>query len=699
MTTLRTPPLLLGAALVFWGWQSGLLLAGAFMAVVIEGARVVGLRWELAEKDFRRMWDFCVVLFVGAAIYLFAANEGPSAVAGVFSGNSPAAQNKAIQLTSQTTLVLFRWMPMLFFIMVAGQAYSRLEKLPWTVFSALARRRSARAGNLRLPPGRGVNTAYPYFAICLLAASLRPGTDPWFFVGFTVLLIWALWFHRSRRFRVAVWAGMLVLALVGGYGGQRVIFGLSSWANAYGTAWLLQFVRGGTDPKESRTALGRIGNLKLSGRIVLRVEPKDNQPVPPLLREASYRLFTSPDWVSGNRARDFEHIPAETNLTTWEIAPHKKARGVVTVAQYLTGRGEDARRGLLAVPQGIVRLENLAAFVISTNPLGVVRIDEGPGLVIYDAHFASDSTLDALPTAHDDLSVPSKEDAVLSNLVTQLNLAGQTTNEVLRRVAAFFHGNFNYSTWLPSAHRRTTNLTALGSFLTVERAGHCEYFATAATLLLRKAGVPSRYAVGYAVHERSGKKFIVRERHAHAWCLAWVDGSWRDFDVTPGSWFGAEEGRASWFERFADGWSRAWFEFSRWRWGLANWRKYLLWVMTPVLLLLLVRLFVGKKWQRFREEKAVKAAAAARPGFDSEFYQLEQELVTLGLYRQPSETLADWLERVQNEPQVQALRERLRSLLRLHYRYRFDPAGLGRGEREELQTGVRSGLEKLREKK
>jgi hypothetical protein len=177
-----------------------------------------------------------------------------------------------------------------------------------------------------------------------------------------------------------------------------------------------------------------------------------------------------------------------------------------------------------------------------------------------------------------------------------------------------------------------------------------------------------------------------------------VNGAWRDFDVTPGSWFETEEGRASWVERFADGWSRAWFEFSRWRWGLANWRKYLLWIMTPVLLLLLTRLFIGKKWKRLREEKNQKAAAAARPGFDSEFYQIEQALAKAGLHRQPSETLADWLKRVQDELPAQGLHERLQNLLRLHYRYRFDPVGLPRDERARLQTGVQSGLEALREK-
>jgi len=39
---------------------------------------------------------------------------------------------------------------------------------------------------------------------------------------------------------------------------------------------------------------------------------------------------------------------------------------------------------------------------------------------------------------------------------------------------------------------------------------NCEYFATAATLLLRQLGVPARYAVGYAVH-RSEERRVGKE--------------------------------------------------------------------------------------------------------------------------------------------------------------------------------------------
>jgi DNA-3-methyladenine glycosylase II len=57
-------------------------------------------------------------------------------------------------------------------------------------------------------------------------------------------------------------------------------------------------------------------------------------------------------------------------------------------------------------------------------------------------------------------------------------------------------------------------------------------------LLLRQAGIPARYVVGYSAQEFSAleKAFLVRNRHAHAWAVALVDGHWVTVDTTPATW-------------------------------------------------------------------------------------------------------------------------------------------------------------------
>ena len=66
-------------------------------------------------------------------------------------------------------------------------------------------------------------------------------------------------------------------------------------------------------------------------------------------------------------------------------------------------------------------------------------------------------------------------------------------------------------------------------------AGHCEYFATTHALMLRSVGIPTRYVVGYNAAERNpvGDYLIVRDRDAHAWVEAYIEGEWTVFDPTP----------------------------------------------------------------------------------------------------------------------------------------------------------------------
>jgi hypothetical protein len=96
-----------------------------------------------------------------------------------------------------------------------------------------------------------------------------------------------------------VWAGMIALAITLGWAGQ---VGLAEGQRALervASAWLLDLLRRETDPYRSTTALGQVGELKLSSRIVLRVESGAARP-PALLREAAYNVYNAPTWYAGD---------------------------------------------------------------------------------------------------------------------------------------------------------------------------------------------------------------------------------------------------------------------------------------------------------------------------------------------------------------------------------------------------------------
>src|SRR5215210_2207567 len=109
---LNTPPLLLAAALLLWGWQTGFVFFAAVMALLVEVSRLSTARWELSQTDYNRIWNLCAVLFLGIAVYCFASNDGVGSVAGMF--DNPAQRSAAVIKTTRSVLLLFEWLPVIF---------------------------------------------------------------------------------------------------------------------------------------------------------------------------------------------------------------------------------------------------------------------------------------------------------------------------------------------------------------------------------------------------------------------------------------------------------------------------------------------------------------------------------------------------------------------------------------------------------
>ncbi|MCA9074666.1 MAG: transglutaminase domain-containing protein [Planctomycetaceae bacterium] len=110
-----------------------------------------------------------------------------------------------------------------------------------------------------------------------------------------------------------------------------------------------------------------------------------------------------------------------------------------------------------------------------------------------------------------------------------------TSAEKIDRVQTWFRENFEYRLGIdvPKGENPLTY------FLTEKPPAHCEYFATATAVLLRIAGVPSRYVTGYVATERNdiGGYWMARNKDAHAWVEAYDDQSqrWVTVESTPES--------------------------------------------------------------------------------------------------------------------------------------------------------------------
>ena len=502
-----------------------------------------------------------------------------------------------------------------------------------------------------------------------------------------VLSTTALWFVRSPRFSPIVWICLLLIAGSMGIAGHMGLHRLQITLEQNAVEWLSDFYRPDADPLQRNTAIGDIGSLKLSNRIVFRVKPNSGQIPPELLRRATYNMYLSGIWVAANS--QFVPVPPEANNINWPLADKSTHNSTITVS---TSLNQDKQ--LLNLPDGTFQINRLPVEGMKKNQYGTVRVEGKSGILSYQVQFAHDLATDAPPT-EGDLQIPEREKPALNKIVSQLNLAGKSPEEILQSVKSFFQQEFRYS--LKLAHRGY-NSTPLSSFLLDNRSGHCEYFATATTLLLRAVGIPTRYAIGYSVHEfsRLEDQFIVRERNAHAWTMAYINDTWQTLDTTPSDWIGIEDAAAPSWEFIFDLLSWCSFKLSQ---GLKQIRNlgrlnHWLWFSIPFIFLLV-------RWLYRQKHVSVRRTQMPKPkiqhkyspaGEDSEFYLIERALNESGFTRECSETFKHWIERVGDNLPTSDLVDDLHSILELHYRYRFDPQGIKTTHRAQLRSSCQSWL-------
>jgi transglutaminase-like putative cysteine protease len=297
-------------------------------------------------------------------------------------------------------------------------------------------------------------------------------------------------------------------------------------------------------------------------------------------------------------------------------------------------------------------------------------------------------------------------------LAAELAAAGGTEEARIARTVAYVQGAASYSLEVGKFHSRQP----VTEFFFEKKRGYCQYFASAAVILLRAQGIPARYVTGFNVQEwnRPGGHFVVREADAHAWIEAYVAGKgWIEADPTPDAEFAArrEATRPGWAGEAMESVSAWMAEAMIWvrggDWGAAfRW----LWAQARILLLLVLRTTVGVvllagaaawmlvRWLRQRKKSASKkrARAAGRvetaenaPELADLLARVEELWARGGAARPASRGPLEHLQKISPEKISPALRETSRKVVECYYRASFGGMHPEAGQIEELRRVVR----------
>ncbi len=398
-----------------------------------------------------------------------------------------------------------------------------------------------------------------FMLICFLTFFLVSGLSisPWYFLFFlgytTAISLWLMMgqglpYGDFRRWRPAL-AGTVAggLVLVG------VLFMVTPRVERFRR--MNPFVAMGIDKLQTRGSsvvgftekitLGFFGKLKKSTARIMRVKPayaqiKGQTPAPIRIRGEAFDLFDGRRW--GKSRVDFDYrygdrIFGTTGGRAWAI---KHEGGLM----FPGGPGKTD------IPYEFIFYPINMAVLFTID--GTWSVEGAPEAAYFDftdsVHFASPYTTGVRYVVHTDparrgfsrgiigydkivaerfLSTKGSNERI-AGLARDITKKAETDMKKAKAVEKYLR-RYTYSTYSESEE------TDLTDFLFDVKSGNCEYFATAAAILLRHVGVPARLVTGFYADDWNeyGHFFDVRQGQAHAWTEAYVDGRWLTVEATP----------------------------------------------------------------------------------------------------------------------------------------------------------------------
>jgi hypothetical protein len=287
--------------------------------------------------------------------------------------------------------------------------------------------------------------------------------------------------------------------------------------------------------------LGASYGLEGSEERAYSIEGPQGNDLPEHLRVMAFDTYSHRNWLPEENTRTFA-AAAVRSLPSARPPVWRVTRLI-------------ANNGLLAAPLETSGFDPLAQREVRWAPeMGPMKSDASVpstyGIAIGPA--GAQGPFCAPPDAQERarlLTLPPEMDPQVRDLARQVGASAPAPEAKAAAIVAYLPAHHRYS-----LSYRPKPGDPISRFLLSTSAAHCEYFASATVMLLRCLGVPARYVIGYYAHEHDpGGQIVVRQRDAHAWAEAWIDGKgWITLDATPGDGRPDNTGGVSWLTRITE---------------------------------------------------------------------------------------------------------------------------------------------------
>jgi transglutaminase-like putative cysteine protease len=275
--------------------------------------------------------------------------------------------------------------------------------------------------------------------------------------------------------------------------------------------------------------LGSFGELKLDPTVVMRIELNPMIPGPYYWRGMTLDYFDGTSWNS-----TLIDTRRSVRRTDDEFVVQPSSGTSVIQKIMLEPIDSDVIFGLdrvISIKGDFIRLEKNPAASLFVHRRGARRLQY---VVRSDIVTTTQSTDFGLWKRY--LNIPDflrdKIKAFTGNVLRSEGTKPVSDHQKASTIERYLKKNYRYSL---NVNLPDDNINPVLYFLFESKAGYCEHYATAMTMMLRSAGIPSRVVTGFFGGELNeyGDYIIVRQSDAHSWVEAVIDGRWKRFDPTP----------------------------------------------------------------------------------------------------------------------------------------------------------------------